>query len=40
MERKIYRDLINWKNFEDRKPIVLQGARQVGKTYIVNLFDA
>ena len=31
MERKIYQDLINWKNSEDRKPLVLQGARQVGK---------
>lgn len=40
MERKIYQDLINWKNSEERKPLVLQGARQVGKTYIVNLFGA
>lgn len=38
MERKIYQDLLNWKNSIDRKPLVLQGARQVGKTYIVNLF--
>ena len=40
MERKIYQDLLNWKNSPDRKPLVLQGARQVGKTYIVNLFGA
>ena len=38
MERKIYQHLINWKNSEDRKPLILQGARQVGKTYIVNYF--
>lgn len=38
MERKIYVDLQNWKNSPRRKPLVLQGARQVGKTYIVNLF--
>ncbi len=38
MERKIYNDLLNWKNSNDRKPLILQGARQVGKTYIVNLF--
>lgn len=38
MKRKIYLDLLNWKNSKDRKPLVLQGARQVGKTYIVNLF--
>lgn len=38
MERKIYQDLLNWKNSVDRKPFFLQGARQVGKTYIVNCF--
>ena len=40
MERKIYNHLLEWKNSEDRKPLVLQGARQVGKTYIVNLFGS
>lgn len=39
MERKIYRHLVNWKNSQDRKPLILQGARQVGKTYIVNYFS-
>lgn len=38
MERKIYFDLLNWKNSTERKPLILQGARQVGKTYIVNYF--
>ena len=38
MERKIYQELLNWKNNEARKPLILQGARQVGKTYIVNYF--
>ena len=38
MERKIYQDLLNWKLNNNRKPLVLQGARQVGKTYIVNYF--
>ncbi len=38
MERKIYHDLLNWKNSTERKPLILQGARQVGKTYIVNYF--
>lgn len=38
MERKIYQDLLNWKLNNDRKPLILQGARQVGKTYIVNYF--
>ena len=36
MERKIYKELLAWKNSTDRKPLILQGARQVGKTYIVN----
>ena len=40
MKRKIYEDLLKWRESEDRKPLVLQGARQVGKTYIVNLFGA
>ena len=40
MERKIYQDLVTWKNSLDRKPLILQGARQVGKTYIVNLFGS
>lgn len=38
MERKIYKDLLLWKEKSDRKPLILQGARQVGKTYIVNYF--
>ena len=31
MERTIYKELISWKNKTDRKPLVLNGARQVGK---------
>ena len=38
MERKIYASLLNWKNSSRRKPLILQGARQVGKTYTINLF--
>lgn len=38
MERKIYKFLLDWKSSSDRKTLILQGARQVGKTYIVNLF--
>ncbi len=40
MERKIYEELVEWKNSSSRKPLILQGARQVGKTYIVNLFGS
>lgn len=30
--------LISWKNREDRKPLILRGERQVGKTYILKSF--
>ena len=38
MERSIYKDLLLWKNRPDRKPLILLGARQVGKTYILQEF--
>ena len=34
MKRKITQQLIDWKNRPDHKPLILRGARQVGKTYI------
>jgi len=33
MERKIISKLIEWKNSRRRKPLIITGARQVGKTY-------
>ena len=38
MERKIEQELILWKNSTSRQPLVLHGARQVGKTFIVKKF--
>lgn len=38
MRRYIKEQLIEWKNRKDRKPLVLKGARQVGKTYILKEF--
>jgi len=38
MKRSTYDLLVKWKNNKNRKPLVLQGARQVGKTYLVNEF--
>ena len=35
MYRKITIFLEYWKNSKHRKPLILQGARQVGKTYSV-----
>ena len=38
MERKAMADLVAWKNSKNRKPLLLYGARQVGKTYLVKEF--
>lgn len=40
MERSIYSSLKKWKESPTRKPLILQGARQVGKTYILKEFGA
>ena len=38
MKREIFNDLIKWKNSKNRKPLIIHGARQVGKTYIIKEF--
>jgi len=38
MKRRHYSNLLEWKESKKRKPLLLQGARQVGKTYLVNEF--
>ena len=38
MKRFIIEKLVNWKNSKDRKPLILKGARQVRKTYILKEF--
>lgn len=38
MERLITKDLMKWKKSENRKPLIIRGARQVGKTYVVKKF--
>ena len=38
MNRNVLQELIIWKNSEERKPMVLKGARQVGKTWIMKEF--
>lgn len=38
MERTVLQELIKWKNSEDRKPLILNGARQVGKTWVLREF--
>ena len=38
MKREILEKLVEWKNAPNRKPLILNGARQVGKTYILKEF--
>lgn len=38
MDRFVYQQLIDWKGSKDRKPLVLNGARQVGKTWLLKEF--
>lgn len=38
MKRKLYEELKRWKASDSRKPLLLTGARQVGKTYLLKEF--
>jgi uncharacterized protein len=38
MKRALYNSLVDWKNAPNRKPLILQGARQVGKTWLMKEF--
>lgn len=38
LKRKIYDELLKWKNDKNHKTLLLKGARQVGKTFIINEF--
>lgn len=40
MERLLLEDLKKWKDKADRKPLILRGARQVGKTWLLKDFGA
>ena len=40
MKRKMYEKLLKWKKSERRKPLLLTGARQVGKTYLLKEFGS
>ena len=35
LKRNAIQELVTWKASEDRKPMVLKGARQVGKTWLM-----
>ena len=38
MRRNAISELVQWKNNPERKPMVLKGARQVGKTWLMKEF--
>ena len=38
MKRTVMQQLIDWKQVEKRKPLLIQGARQVGKTWLMRTF--
>lgn len=38
MKRSLYNQLVEWKNSPTRKPLLLEGARQVGKTWLMKEF--
>ena len=38
MERKVYGRLVEWKSDPERKPLIIEGVRQCGKTYILKEF--
>ena len=38
MKRKITNSLVEWIHSKNRKPLIVNGARQIGKTYIINEF--
>ena len=38
LKRKVEQQLIDWKNSKDKMPLVVKGARQVGKTFLIEKF--
>lgn len=38
MKRLLYKQLVDWKSKQNRKPLLLKGARQVGKTWLIEEF--
>ena len=40
MERFAINKLIDWKKSKNRKPLIIEGARQVGKTYLMREFGS
>jgi len=39
MQRLLYTDLVKWKDAPDRKPLIVKGVRQCGKTWLLKAFS-
>ena len=40
MKREVLQQMLQWKTDPERKPLILKGARQVGKTWLMKEFGA
>lgn len=38
LRRKFYDVLLNWKNTKEKECLLVNGARQIGKTFIIDKF--
>lgn len=38
IKRNIYKELLDWKKDKNKKPLLILGQRQIGKTYIIREF--
>ena len=38
MQRRFWKELEEWKKQNENTPLMVVGARQIGKTYIINKF--
>jgi len=38
MGRLLYGDLLSWRSSPDRRPLIIEGVRQCGKTYLMEEF--
>ena len=38
LERKIYQDLLKWKEKKNKKSLIINGSKHIGKTYIIDKF--
>ena len=37
-KRKVYEEILKWKNTKNHKPLIIKGLRQIGKTTIAKEF--